>query len=672
MHGILVITAAALTMALCVMILLKSAFTLTKAALLTGLMGLAAVQILQWPPLAPAQNIPALLQWSLIVQGLAIWSFLAFSIFFARSGQDQPSTPAVISAALFAALPLLPLAQLFQPGDMLALPQPQTPGLIPLTRLGFGYHLGLLAALLMCLYNLEATLANATHINRWRIKFFTLGLMAVLASQFLSASMGLLYLALDLSLNPARQTGLILGAALMGYSLLFRAGETRIVFSRRLAYKSLVLFAAGVYLAGLGLIGRLLPSLHGLPGKTTAAALSVTGAVGLAAVFLSETARRKTALLLHKYFYNDKYDYRAQWLEFNRRMALALRGADLCPMVVGVFCENFGMGQGALYLRAQASRRFEPAYALEMDAQPLTLPDNHPLLKPLAKGLAVQDLRHGEPASTASFLVPLGLDGALMGFILLGRPFDPKEAYDEEDFELMEAMARQASLALLNARLAEELAGARELEAMGKVSSFVLHDLKNLAHALSLVTENAERFIREPPFQRDLITTLRNTVTKVNRLIARLCALPSQRVPNRETVNLLALARESAKTLSGVTITGAPTPAAVDREEISKVMVNLFRNAQEAGHDPVLVEIGGDTHPFIKVSDTGCGMDEEFIRTKLFVPFATTKKQGMGIGLYQCKQIVEAHGGSLEVTSRLDHGSTFTVLLPAPLHEPKS
>jgi hypothetical protein len=64
------------------------------------------------------------------------------------------------------------------------------------------------------------------------------------------------------------------------------------------------------------------------------------------------------------------------------------------------------------------------------------------------------------------------------------------------------------------------------------------------------------------------------------------------------------------------------------------------------------------------VSDDGCGMAPEFIEKRLFRPFQTTKKQGMGIGLFHSRTIVEAHGGRLEVVSAEGKGSTFRVFIP--------
>jgi signal transduction histidine kinase len=71
-----------------------------------------------------------------------------------------------------------------------------------------------------------------------------------------------------------------------------------------------------------------------------------------------------------------------------------------------------------------------------------------------------------------------------------------------------------------------------------------------------------------------------------------------------------------------------------------------------------------DNMAFVRVTDSGCGMSGSFIEKKLFRPFQTTKEKGLGIGLYQCKTIVEAHAGKLKVESVEGKGSDFTLYLP--------
>jgi hypothetical protein len=97
------------------------------------------------------------------------------------------------------------------------------------------------------------------------------------------------------------------------------------------------------------------------------------------------------------------------------------------------------------------------------------------------------------------------------------------------------------------------------------------------------------------------------------------------------------------------------------------VVTNLVLNATEAvsqGGQVVVETSQNNGWAVLTVSDNGCGMEPEFLRHALFRPFQTTKKDGFGIGMFQSKMIVEAHGGRIEVESELKKGTTFRVLLP--------
>jgi signal transduction histidine kinase len=105
----------------------------------------------------------------------------------------------------------------------------------------------------------------------------------------------------------------------------------------------------------------------------------------------------------------------------------------------------------------------------------------------------------------------------------------------------------------------------------------------------------------------------------------------------------------------------------VDVEEIKKVVLNLILNALDAIDEKGTVEVESSIdgeNVYIRIKDNGYGMTEEFINNRLFKPFSTTKKKGLGIGLYQCKQVIEAHGGKIEANSEVGKGSVFTVFLP--------
>jgi putative PEP-CTERM system histidine kinase len=272
-----------------------------------------------------------------------------------------------------------------------------------------------------------------------------------------------------------------------------------------------------------------------------------------------------------------------------------------------------------------------------------------------------------------SFAVPLYSTTALEGFIALGRPMNKNEVYTSEDYDLMKTFARHASSALLNLKLTNELSNAREMEAMGKVSAFVMHDLKNLVTTLSLVIDNARDYMGDPDFQKDMLQSLSTTMDKMKRLITQLKNLEEKQCLHREHADVCRIVYETVGriTQGEVRLHISSVFSYVDVDELQKVLLNLILNAFEAseGKAPVVIEVGGSEAAFIRVKDSGCGMTEEFMRERLFKPFCTTKKKGLGIGLYQCKHIVEAHGGSIEVTSELGKGSVFTVHLPLA-HEP--
>jgi signal transduction histidine kinase len=106
----------------------------------------------------------------------------------------------------------------------------------------------------------------------------------------------------------------------------------------------------------------------------------------------------------------------------------------------------------------------------------------------------------------------------------------------------------------------------------------------------------------------------------------------------------------------------------LDAAQFQSVVTNLMMNARDAigGDGQVRVETNQSHGSVIlTVSDNGCGISSEFVQRSLFRPFQTTKKKGIGIGLFQCKMIVEAHHGHIEVESEPGKGTTFRVLLPA-------
>jgi signal transduction histidine kinase len=200
-----------------------------------------------------------------------------------------------------------------------------------------------------------------------------------------------------------------------------------------------------------------------------------------------------------------------------------------------------------------------------------------------------------------------------------------------------------------------------------------VHDLKNTASTLNLMLQNLPVHFDNPAFREDALRGVGKTCDHINQLIGRLSQLRHdlQIKPVDSDLNdIIAPVLANWNGLGRVSLVKKLRPCPrlpLDPEQFLKVVTNLVINATEAvaPGGEVRVETGQDNGwAFLLVADNGCGMAPEFLSRALFRPFQTTKKNGFGIGMFQSKMIVEAHGGRIEVESELKKGTTFRILLP--------
>jgi putative PEP-CTERM system histidine kinase len=246
------------------------------------------------------------------------------------------------------------------------------------------------------------------------------------------------------------------------------------------------------------------------------------------------------------------------------------------------------------------------------------------------------------------------------------------EDFSVEDFELFKAIADHAAFNLVKIKMRHQLSAAKEIEAFKTMSSFFFHDLKNLASNLSATMENLPTLYQNPEFRSDALEAVSESLDKINKMCGGLSLLRQtirlQEVEadlNELVISILANLNGLKPTI-GQDLKQLPR-VNVDPDEIHKVVTNLILNARDAAANggDIRVSTGRrEEWVFLSVSDNGCGMSEEFIENSLFHPFKTTKKKGMGIGLYHSKMIIEAHRGRIEVHSEEGRGTTFRVFLP--------
>jgi signal transduction histidine kinase len=177
----------------------------------------------------------------------------------------------------------------------------------------------------------------------------------------------------------------------------------------------------------------------------------------------------------------------------------------------------------------------------------------------------------------------------------------------------------------------------------------------------------------DPAFHEDALRGIGNTAGRIDEMIGRLTALrqrPDFKPVEADLNQLVSEVLDRPDGMPNVELTKEfqPLPRMLaDREQIRSVVTNLVLNARDAlgpgGCIRVRTEHLGES-VVLSVTDNGCGMSAAFLKDSLFRPFQSTKKKGLGIGMFQSRMIVEAHGGSIRVESETGKGSTFRVSLP--------
>jgi putative PEP-CTERM system histidine kinase len=464
--------------------------------------------------------------------------------------------------------------------------------------------------------------------------------------------------------------------------------------------RDVVLYTTSVFGAGTGalLLGSVGYYLLVGTGVGPSAALAASSLIALTAPILALSVRFRARLrvFVSKHFYRSRYDYRKAWLHFTHTLSRGPQGLELQENIIRAIAELMDSPGGAMWMR-QDTGCFEPvgqwqAVLMEPSSEPadscfirfleqsqwVVYLDEYEKMPQRYRGLELPTwLRRFR---SAWLIAPLWQRDELMGYIVLLRG-DSEREFNFEDSDLLKTVGRQAASYLALIRATEALAQARQFEAFNRLSSFIVHDLKNLVAQLSLVVSNAQIHRHNPAFMEDAIETVAGATAKMNRLLSqlrkgRLDKPNSEQVAFGSVVARVIEARRAYCPIPHLDYDGQELVVEANSDRLAAVVEHLIQNAQEAtppeGRVTARLYQEGNL-AVLEVQDTGSGMTRQFISERLFRPFDTTKgNAGMGVGMFESREFVRTFGGSIGVDSIPGEGTLIRVRLPLVNPNPSS
>jgi putative PEP-CTERM system histidine kinase len=632
--------------------------------------------------------------WRLTFVAFIPGTWLLFSLTYARSNAGEFLRKWRYALGLAFLLPVT-IVSLFR--TSLVTSTQALPDALPLYfRLGAGgtaLHLVHLTVAILVLVNLEHTFRAAVGTVRWRIKFILMGVGVLMLVRMFTASQSILFRTIDPRLDILNSAALLVASGLILRSLL-RTGHFNLDVhpSHSVLQGSVTILLVGIYLLLVGVLAKVVAVLGGDSAFALKALVVLVLLVLLAVLLQSDQVRLYLRRFVSRHFQRPIHDYRSVWRKFSEGTASRVEQTEYCRAVVRLTSDIFQALSVSFWLVDDGREEFTFIASSSLtDRQASGLQPNKTETAAIIRFLRTRPvpvsiestgidwaapLRRCHPdefhKGSTRVCVPLVHGGEVLAILILGDRVSGV-AFTEQDFDLLKSIGDQVASGLLNVRLSQRLLQAREHEAFQTMAAFFVHDLKNAASTLNLMLQNLPDHFDDPAFREDALRGMGKSVTHINHLISRLSQLRSELKISPVDTDLNAVIAEVLTAFTPEqgfvieTLPGTLPRLPLDREQFAKVVTNLVLNAREACTKAGRLRLStsrSGTWAVLEASDNGGGIPPEFLARSLFRPFQTTKSSGLGIGMFQSKMIIEAHGGRITVESTVGTGTTFRVFLP--------
>ena len=556
------------------------------------------------------------------------------------------------------------------------------------------FVLGITGNVLLALVGLvlvEQLYRNTSARFRWASKYMFIGVGGIFAFDFYLYSDALLFRTIDQSWWESRGIVHLVAVPLLAISSARNKNWSLNVFvSRDIVLNTSAIVAGGFYLLAMAGTGYYIQEFGGSWGKFGQVMFISLAVVLLIVLASSARLRAQIKVFLGKHFYKNKYDYRLEWLRLTEDLAESGKPHSHYCTAIKAMAHIVDARAGSLWL-CDEKKRYRNAGNWHSGHDEKVLAADDSLIVYLSQKGFVINLRQVESRAEEYeslslpewliemdqpwLIVPLHDADKLLGFVVLADPLFVRDI-NWEDRDLLKAAAKQISSYLMVLKTSAQLSESKQFEVFNRLSAYMVHDLKNIAAELNLVALNAKKFSTNPEFVSDAFDTVENAAGDIDHLLEHLRNKRAQGEKKVE-VNLNDIIEQVIRAKQH----GLPVPQYVavmdsavvilEKLRLYNVLAHLIDNAQQATEDDgeILITLSETTGFYlIQIKDSGHGMDEDFIRNRLFKAFDTTKgNAGMGIGMYESREFVRQLDGDISVQSKSGKGSILTLYIPSNL-----
>lgn len=545
---------------------------------------------------------------------------------------------------------------------------------------------GFLLVVVIGLALIEQVIRNTRIDHVWHIKFLCLGLGIVFSFDLYMYSDAILLGRINTLFWEMKGFISAIATILIGISILRTKNKPmQMNVSRKLVFHTGILLVAGIYLLLMAAAGYYIRLFSGEWGNILQIFFWLISLSLLLVLALSGRLRGYLKFYISRNLFSTKYDYREEWLRISKTLSQTSSDESLPERAIRAISEIVDSPGGGLWLTTNGQHYDQVAQrefgwidhnSITKDSELISFLENQKWIIDLESDDTHKlNLPEWMLSITAAWLViPLVSEDRLLGFVILKKS-RLNSRLNWEDLDLLKTAARQTSSYLRQMIVSDALSEARQFTAFNQMSAFVVHDIKTLNSQLSLMVSNSARHKTNPAFIEDMIKTTEHAVNKMNILLQHFKSSSTGESGALQTVDVVQLIKNvinSKKQLkpepqlhisnaAGVYVTCNPN-------ELFSAIGHIVQNAQDATPDSgeITVTLGTENNICaIRVADNGTGMTQDFIKTKLFRPFESTKGlSGMGIGAYQCRETLRALGGDLKVLSQPGVGTEFIITIP--------